>query len=330
MSASRRMLALVLVALLPAMALAACGGDSDGGGGETAVMTTGTGASADATTATNGRRTIEHAMGTTELEGTPQRVVVLDTPELDLATTLGVRPAGTVEADTGTGVPEYLAEQARGIPTVGTIEEPNLIEIARLRPDLILGSKVRHEKLYDQLDAIAPTVFTETPSEWKANIATNAAALGKLPQAQELLDDYERRAQLIGERLGSASDVTVSVVRFLPGEIRLYSPRSFVGSVLQDVGVQVPRAAAEADDISATLSLENLDQADADVVYTTVWGPQRDTDMAQAQRLPSWRGLRGVRSGDVHEEPDDVWMLGIGVTGAGHVLDELERTLPRA
>lgn len=192
MSARRRMLALVLAVLLPAVALTACGGSDDEGDRGT-VMTTGTGASAEATTATNRRRTVEHAMGTTQIDGTPQRVVVLGSAELELATALGVLPAGTVQP--GPRVSKVVAEQARDIPLVGTTAAPDLAAIAALRPDLILGSKPRHERLYDQLAAIAPTVFTATPSAWRRNVVTNATALGKRPQAQELLDDYERRAR---------------------------------------------------------------------------------------------------------------------------------------
>lgn len=49
------------------LALAACGGAGGGSDGSSEM------------------RTVEHAMGETETEGTPERVVVLDTGELDVA-----------------------------------------------------------------------------------------------------------------------------------------------------------------------------------------------------------------------------------------------------
>ncbi|MDP9352451.1 MAG: ABC transporter substrate-binding protein, partial [Chloroflexota bacterium] len=106
-------------------------------------------------------RTIEHAMGTAEVPANPQRVVALDTGELDAAMTLGVKPVGAVEAIPGEGFPSYL-EGTEGIENVGTIEQPNLEKIAALKPDLILSSKLRHEVIYPQLSKIAPTVFAET------------------------------------------------------------------------------------------------------------------------------------------------------------------------
>src|SRR5687768_15188777 len=129
----------------------------------------GSGGSAQQEAGSGGSRSVEHAMGETQIKGMPERVVVLDTGELDSAMTLGVTPVGAVEAIPGEGFPSYL-EETGGIENVGTIEEPNLEKIATLEPDLILSSKLRHEQIYDQLSKIAPTVFTETTGvTWKEN-----------------------------------------------------------------------------------------------------------------------------------------------------------------
>jgi iron complex transport system substrate-binding protein len=50
-------------------------------------------------------RTVEHAMGTAEVTGTPERVVVLDTGELDAVLALGVRPVGAVRPASATRCP---------------------------------------------------------------------------------------------------------------------------------------------------------------------------------------------------------------------------------
>src|SRR3546814_4786581 len=74
---------------------------------------------------------------------------------------------------------------------VGLIEEPNLEAIAAQRPDLILGAKVRHEALYEELSGIAPTVFTESSgTNWKEGLAVTADALGATDEAERLLAEY--------------------------------------------------------------------------------------------------------------------------------------------
>src|SRR5687768_5119131 len=109
-------------------------------------------------------------MGSTEIPSPPERVVVLDTGELDSLVALGVTPVGAVSTDVATGFLSHLQEPAEGVQEVGTIGEPNLEAIAAAQPDLILSSKVRHEALYDELSQIAPTVFAETVGAvWKDN-----------------------------------------------------------------------------------------------------------------------------------------------------------------
>ncbi|MDQ3675943.1 MAG: ABC transporter substrate-binding protein [Actinomycetota bacterium] len=141
-------------------------------------------------------RTVRHAMGTTKITGTPERVIVLDTGELDSAVALGVKPVGAVEAIAGEGLPAYLGDAVRGIELVGTIEQPNVEAIAALQPDLILSSKVRHEAIYGQLTRVAPTVFSEEVGvTWKKNFALHASALGLSDQAGRLQAEYEDKAR---------------------------------------------------------------------------------------------------------------------------------------
>src|SRR3546814_19221678 len=57
------------------------------------------------------------------------------------------------------------------VVVVGTEHAPNLEVIAALRPDLIIGNKSRQEEVYQQLFAIAPTVFsTALRGRWQENL----------------------------------------------------------------------------------------------------------------------------------------------------------------
>src|SRR3712207_4825611 len=71
-------------------------------------------------------RSVTHALGTTEIVGTPERVVVLDTGELDAVVALGVTPVGAVRTDVAAELPAYLADAGAdpaAIAEVGTINE---------------------------------------------------------------------------------------------------------------------------------------------------------------------------------------------------------------
>lgn len=270
-------------------------------------------------------RTVTHARGTTEVPGQPRRVVVLDTGELDSALALGVTPVGAVRAPTSDGLLSYLRDETRDVEIVGEIGDPDLEAIAALRPDLILGSDIRVEQLYDELSAIAPTVFTETVGvTWKENLLLHAEALGKKRQARRLLAAYESRAEQVGSTV--PDDTEVSVVRFVPGEIRLYARESFVGTVLDDAGIARP-AAQDVAEFAVTVSPEQIGKAAGDHVFVATYGDPAETDQPDVLGGPLWRRLPAVRAGDVTTVDDDVWMLGIGIGAAQMVLDDLETTL---
>lgn len=297
--------------------LGACGRDD--GGADAAAQAGDTGDT----------RTVDHAMGSTDVPSQPERVVVLDSSFLDASLALGVTPVGATEASAGEGMPSYLADDVPDIEVVGLTDEPSLEAIAELQPDLILGAKVRHEALYDKLSGIAPTVFSESSgTNWKDGVAVTAAALGAESQAEDLLEEYAARADEVGERVG-ADGKHLSMVRFLlPEEIRIYGPDTFSGSILTDVGFDL--GDHDWDEYSmAYISAEQLGMVDADVVLASSYGGTESTEFKTAFALiePLWQAVPAVAEKRQHWVEDDIWMLGIGPLGAGLILDDIEKAL---
>jgi iron complex transport system substrate-binding protein len=266
-------------------------------------------------------------MGQSTVPVDPQRLVVLDSPHLDAALALGIDPVGATEAEPGAGLPDYLRDQLpdrlEGVEIVGTTTEPRLEAVAALDPDLIIGAKVRHEAIYDKLSAIAPTVFSENSgTDWTEQLNLVAAALDREDEAATLLSDLDARARRIGTRIG-ASGSTVSMVRFLPGEFRLYGPETFSGDLLTRVGFDLGER--NWDEYSMlTPSSEQFAQAEGDIIFVSTYGAAQDTVADQVTRL--WAHNPAVKAGRVFPVDDDTWMLGIGVLGAALVLDQLDAT----
>lgn len=301
--------------LIMVFVLSACGGEaSEGSGSETTPET----------------RTVEHAMGETEISGRPERVVVLDTAELDSALTLGVKPVGAVEAVEGLGFLSYL-EGTGEIEKVGTIGEPNLERIAALEPDLILSSKHRHENIYDELSQIAPTVFAEdVGAVWKENFELHAEALGRTEKARQIEEEYRERTEEFKRGMGDQLDETeVSVVRFLPGETRVYQKDSFIGTVLEDAGLPRPPSQAVDEFAIKNASAELIPKMDGDAVFVTVYGAEKESPRQEITNDPLWQQLEAVQQNRVYEVSDDLWMLGIGYTAANGVVEDLTQYLVR-
>lgn len=263
---------------------------------------------------------ITHAMGESEVPVTPQRVVVLDTGELDNALALGASIIGAPVAE-AREYQAYLADQLEGITDTGAISEPSLETILSLKPDLILGSKQRHEAIYQQLSAIAPTVFTESLRvPWQDNFNLHAEALGKSAEAEALLAAYAARTAQIQAALGD-NPPTISIIRFRPGQVRLYLKSSYIGYILQEVGL--PRPPAQDQDVfSAEISLEQVADIDADYIFITGYA-QDDSDQDTFLQSELWTTLHGVQSGHAIDVNDDTWIAGLGVQSANLVLDDL-------
>ncbi|MET9675707.1 iron-siderophore ABC transporter substrate-binding protein [Streptomyces sp. NPDC006482] len=342
MSFRRRGTAAV-VALAAALSLAACGGGDSGsdasakedatkkkdvatGGkdfGDAAAKTAAMG-----TDAKPGQfpRTLTHALGTTELKAAPKRVVVLDVGELDNVVSLGIQPVGYAPSEGDDGIPGYLKKDAGTPKSVGTINNLNLEAIANLQPDLILGSQLRAADKYDELSKIAPTVFSIRPGfTWKENYLLNAAALDRTAEAKTKLAAYETKAKQLGADIG-ADKPTVSMVRYLPGKIRLYAKASFIGTILEDTGLPRPKN-QQIDELAAEISPEKIDEADADWIFTGVYGDAKATKKDTAQANPLWKNLTAVKAGQAKDVPDETWYLGLGVTAANSVLDDLRADL---
>jgi iron complex transport system substrate-binding protein len=238
-----------------------------------------------------------------------------------------VKPVGLATSEGSPRLPSYLKQDAGTPKSIGTINSLNLEAIAALKPDLILGSQLRAAGSYDELSQIAPTVFSIRPGfPWKENYLLNAAALDRTAQAKANLAAYDKKAKALGDKLGAHKPV-VSMVRYMPdGVIRLYANDSFIGTILKDVGIPRPKN-QDIEDLAAEVSAENIDQADADWIFTGVYGDPKATDKSKAQGNPLWKNLKAVKDGHAYDVPDETWYLGLGVTAANAVLDDLQKHL---
>ena len=319
-----RLIAVLLSVVLGTAVLAACGSE------KTDAVDA---AKASGAASAGFPRTLKTVMGDVKIPSQPKRVVVLDTGELDDVTLLGIDPVGAVAPHFKTegGFPTYLKGELSGTADVGPLLEPNLEKIASLKPDLILSSKVRHEKVYDKLSAIAPTVFTETTGGvWKQNLKVHAEALGLEKEAAAKVKEYETQAKALGEAIrkkDGGTMPTASVVRFIAGPTRLYQTNSYSGVVLDDIGFNRPKSQVS-NDPAVTMkdvSPEEIDQADADLIFVTTADTPDKTQQKQVTSNPVWKSLPAVKDGKVYTVPDETWMSGIGVQAAEQMLKDVAK-----
>jgi len=287
-----------------------------------------------ATECEEGFRIFTHAMGESCIPEDPQRVVTLEYFSLETAMAVDVKPIGANMNGDINDQKVPLQDRLEGITPVGAnLAEPNLELILSLKPDLILSIDIFAEEIYEQLSEIAPTVVYEFQGsgEWKEILRFYADALGRQEAGEQALDEYLSRVEELRQVLGDEREsLEISVVRVGQEQLTLYLKTSFIGTILEDVGLPRPPA-QDQDEFSEQISLEEIERADGDVIY--LWGydalpPARSEVRSTIEELrddPIFQLLEGVQQGEVYVAPD--YWIGSGILAANAVLDDLFRTL---
>ncbi len=307
----------VLLAL--AIVLAGCGSNAND--------KTNAGASASGGQASDDVRTIAHAMGETPIKGVPQRVVILTNEGTEALLALGVKPVGAVKSWTGNPWYEHIAADMEGVEVVGEESQPNIELIASLKPDLIIGNKLRQEKVYDQLKAIAPTVFSETlRGAWQDNFMLYADALGKKAEGEKVIADYAARIEDFKAKAGDKLNQSVSVVRFMAGKTRIYLEDTFTGITFSKIGIKRPENQKYKDTFVEEITKERLPEVDADMLFyfTYETGDGKATEMEKEMLSdPLWQSLSVVKNGKAIRVSDAIWNTAGGVKAANLMLDDM-------
>ncbi|MBD1380777.1 ABC transporter substrate-binding protein [Metabacillus arenae] len=281
--------------------------------------------------------TVEHAMGKTEIPGKPEKVVILTNEGTEALLAMDVKPVGAVQSWLGDPWYEHIAQDMEGVENVGLESEPSLEKIAALKPDLIIGTKIRHEKIYEKLSTIAPTVYSETlRGDWKENFKLYAEAIDKEEKGKEVLDQFDGRIAELKEKLGEKTNQEVSVVRFMAGTTRIYYTDSFSGVIFEELGFKRPEHQEKfftADNnlgkLAAEVGKEAIPEMDGDVLFYFTYAPNGDKEAISTLESwtsdPLWNNLSAVKEGNAHEVSDATWNTAGGVKAANIMLDDIEK-----
>lgn len=253
--------------------------------------------------------TIEHRYGSTKVEGTPQRIVVVGAVEQDALLALGIVPVGVTEWF-GTGLHENgiwpwarsrLDELGGELPVVvgDTSTGIDVERVLALEPDLILGlySALSAEQ-YQQLSQIAPTIAQPLPYSdwgvpWQELTRTLGQALGKAEEAEAVIAEVEARFQAVQQAHPEFVGATAVVATPYQG-LWVYGEDDLRGQLLTDLGFRLPEDLSTFTEGSfgGNISMERVDLLDVDVI---IW---LDADPDQEPLAsPLYRNLRVHREG---------------------------------
>ncbi|MEH6493281.1 ABC transporter substrate-binding protein [Halopseudomonas sp.] len=266
--------------------------------------------------------------------GASLRVVTLFQGATDSAVALGLTPCGVVDSWSEKPTYRYLRSALVGVPHVGLETQPSLEDIALLRPDVIVASRFRHQRIAPLLRQMGRLLMLDEVYEFKRTLVTMGAALQRVQQADYLLEQWQQRVTALRAQLRAAFadrwPLTVSVLDVREDHIRSYLPASFAGSVLSELGFAWNHTARAAAGVSLKLSSqESLPAVDADLffVFQHADNPASQRNYQKLLANPLWQQLRAPQQRAVWQVDGVPWSLSGGILGANHMLDDVARVI---
>lgn len=276
-----------------------------------------------------GALTVRHLGGTTEIVGTPKRIVVLEFGFMDALARLGVKPVGVAaDGDKADEILPYLRPYyPAGTVTVGSRAQPSLEKILALKPDLIIADEQNQSGIYEQLNKIAPTLlFRSYRGTYRDQleqfqiisriVGREAAGRTALRAHQNLLDRVKATVR------PEAGRVVVGVLA--PTGFFVHSDKSFLGSLMEALGRDNPALVRDGQ-TQYPVSLEGLVALDPDTLIVLY----NDEDRALFEKYvsePLVRATRAGRAGRVYAFNRDLWAKGRGLIGLDAILADMSRS----
>ncbi|MEM1254614.1 MAG: iron-siderophore ABC transporter substrate-binding protein [Cyanobacteria bacterium P01_H01_bin.21] len=235
-------------------------------------------------------RTIEHALGNTDICGQPQRIVVLGPYVLEPLLALSVQPIAfgdhitlhQGEYDEPSQHIPYLGDHiTQPIANVGTAFNPSIEAILKLQPDLILGTSTNNAAQYKTLSDIAPTLLLNW-SETEKNLKTIAQAVEQTNRSEQLEEEKEKKIEATRQAFAPLIADYPKVLILISAQFpELYIGNQAAGScssLIQEMGFELVLL-PQSEDTEAPrtpISIETLPELnDADIIL--ILGSNFDT-----------------------------------------------------
>jgi len=323
----------MLVAALALPMAVACGGDSEDSANTADAKSQATATSASnvagssPTTASAPARppAVKDATGTTiSLEKPAVRVVCLTGLCVDTLYVVGIKPVAALDAlhkDKAYWGPSESQIGAVG----GSFFEPSLEDIAKAKPDLIIGLGGVHDGLRSGLSNVAPLLIVNPigVDGMTTEAVQIGSLLGKEAEVKAAADKFRKRMNDYAAKIKSKKDFLVvfgSDVNI--GVDTLCTPAVDAMAHAANYGLDFP-GCVHGD--FPSFSVEELLSIDPDVIFVQTFGFGPTPPQPVSEQLANnviWQQLSAVKNRQVYEVSFDVWGTSRGVRGATVALDE--------
>ncbi|RQM98993.1 iron citrate ABC transporter substrate-binding protein [Staphylococcus warneri] len=278
---------------------------------------------------------IKHAEGTTKVPKHPKRVVVLEYSFVDALASLDVKPVGVADDNKKERIIKPLRDKIGNYTSVGARKQPNLEEISKLKPDLIIADSNRHKGIYKDLNKIAPTIELKSfDGNYDDNIdafKTISKVLGKEDQGKKRLKEHDKKIAEYKKDIKFDKDEKVLPAVAAKSSFLGHPSESYVGQFLTQLGFKEALSPDVTKGLSKYLKgpyLEMNSETLSDVnpgrmfIMTDKASPDEPT-FKKMQKDPVWKKLDAVKNNRVDVVDRDLWARARGLISSEEMAKEL-------
>lgn len=279
---------------------------------------------------------VEHALGSTEVQEEPEKIVVFDWAALDAMETLGVD--GVVGVPQSSAIPEYLNEYAKeDYANVGGLKEPDLEKINELQPDLIIINGRQHS-FYDKLSEIAPTIsMAKEDGKYMESVTKNLNYLGDIfNKEEEVAKEFEAINAKIDEinKKVTENGYVATTLMASDGELSVFGQDSRFGFIYNEIGFKNTDENIQAADHGQSVSYEYIASQDSDFMFVIDKSViANDKNQAPAKELLNndlVNGTKAAKNGNIVYLDTLSWYISDGgFESTNNMLDEINDAISK-
>lgn len=283
---------------------------------------------------------IEDGFGKQEFDGVQEKVVALEWSIAEELLAVGVQPVGVADIENFNKWVTIDAKLDDSVVDVGQRLEPNIEEIAKLNPDVIIGMKGRHEKIKGELEKVAPVImYDNSTKEAQENLYDHmihtlqqtGKLVGKEKEAEEAITSLEERMDAAKKNI-DAAELPMKDFVFTQAfsvnqapTFRLFTPNSIVSNVLEGVGLtnKIQDQEPQASGLIET-NVEGVSNYQEALFIHTV---QKDDPLFEnLEKNSAWNSLYFVENDAMYDVGAGVWTFG-SVLSMDTLVDHVEAAL---
>ncbi len=252
-------------------------------------------------------RTVSDMKGEVKIPANPQRIVDVS-GSADELIIMGVPFVGSANTSMfdGITVPAYLQEYfaVNNIEVVGNYSgtmDLNLEKIAELKPDLIIMN-IRHEKVYEQLKRIAPTVMVSDDMNfvnWRGRFQQLGEWFEKTDIVTEGLANFDKKADELANQVQAVTgDETFAIIEANSvhfGSYYVYRTAG-PGELLFDELKRTPSAGVPEAVWGEVVDTEYFVKIGADHLFFF----SDDGEIGELENSSAWKNLNAVQKGNIY------------------------------